>query len=229
LDLVGPLMAARRPPCTRTVIDAALILDVQEQILTGAWPREIPPLVGVSEKRWIHWLRQGAEDVEEGADTPEAELYGLMTRSRIKLEQIYRQGMLHCTLDSKNWQCFAWLLVRVNPKIYSEKVLESVEAEVLRLLKVVQGAVDPEMYGTIVAALEQAREAGGGTPLSFTEPPLAWAAIAIRGPIGYPTYRALLSTPRASFTARRARPSTARARPAATGRSRSGPVITRSR
>jgi hypothetical protein len=157
VDLSTPVLAARAKPPQRTTIDDKLLDDACNELAGGAWPKDLPTVLGVASRRWRGWLETGERDHAEGEDTPEADLWGVVSRSKSRLEQAYRSALLTMALTSKNWQAASWLLARLTPRVYSEQVTKEVEGEVLRLLQVVRDSVDPETYDKIVAALESAR------------------------------------------------------------------------
>lgn len=150
------------PGGLRTTIDDTLINDVVSAFADGVWPREMPGRVGVGQKRWATWLARGAEQWANDEQTPEARLYGVVLRCRHRLELGYRTSLERLASAGRNWQAAAWLLARLSPGTYSEKVDETVEQELRALLKVAAETLGPGDFDKLALALENARNNRGG-------------------------------------------------------------------
>lgn len=150
--------------------DALLCVAAAEAMAEGAWPRELSALLGVPRGRWGAWLRAGAADREAGADTPEAALSGAVERATVRLEQGYRQAVEGLASGRAGWQAACWLLTRLAPASYCERVEAHVLAEVDRLLAVAAEALPPAAFAALVTALESARDGAGGPPPAAPTP-----------------------------------------------------------
>lgn len=154
------VQAALRPPARYDQVGPDLIEAANHLLAGGSWPRDLPDRLGVPRSQWGTWTSKGAADYENGADTFEADLVGMLRRATAAIECCLREAIQDLALKGA-WQAPAKLLGQLNPEAYSEKVLEAVSAQVERLLAAAKGSLTEEQYEKFVRALEDARQAGG--------------------------------------------------------------------
>lgn len=154
--------ASRKAPPKVTELTPKLVDRANDELAGGAWPRDLPAMLNVGRHRWEKWVKEGEDDLEKDRDTPAAELAGMLARARACIERALREAIKVLAAAGKDWKAAAWLLARMSPERYNERVEALVEEHLTKLLKALRDADDVTEadFEKVVRALEQARRGG---------------------------------------------------------------------
>lgn len=102
-----------------TKLDNDKILQAVKLIRGGCFNSTVAHFLGISDRTFYNWVKQGRQDQEDGKNTAARRFFEEVKRAEASAEASAIMGILRA--GKKQWQALAWYLERKYPDRWGQK------------------------------------------------------------------------------------------------------------